>query len=311
MRISRRGFIGGSAAARGVAAGRAARGRGRCPTWSTSPARTPRRWWPRRLAALGGIGTLRQERATTSSSSPTPASPTPPEWGTTTHPDTVVGRRQGLPRRQGEAGPHRRVPAGQGREVLRALRPQRGPRRAARGEGQDALGAGRLPEGRGEGRRGAQVHRAGQGAPLRRRAHQPPRRPRPTTQTGVSFGLKNAMGLILRPQVFHTMLDLHQAVADLGAGHQAAAHPPRRHARAAHQRPRRPGRDRDPGRASSPAATSSRSTPTASPSPASTSKQLTPADARHIELAAKAGLGEARPRQAQGEEGHRLMRRLP
>lgn len=35
-------------------------------------------------------------------------------------------------------------------------------------------------------------------------------------QTGVSFGLKNHMGLIQDRQAFHTMLDIHQAVADLG-----------------------------------------------------------------------------------------------
>jgi len=34
--------------------------------------------------------------------------------------------------------------------------------------------------------------------------------------TGVSFGLKNAMGLILDRKAFHTTLNLHQAVADLG-----------------------------------------------------------------------------------------------
>ncbi|MBI5548209.1 MAG: DUF362 domain-containing protein [Deltaproteobacteria bacterium] len=35
-------------------------------------------------------------------------------------------------------------------------------------------------------------------------------------QSGVSFGLKNHMGLIQDRQAFHTMLDLHQAIADLG-----------------------------------------------------------------------------------------------
>lgn len=35
-------------------------------------------------------------------------------------------------------------------------------------------------------------------------------------QAGVSFGLKNAMGLIYDRSVFHTMHDLQQAIADLG-----------------------------------------------------------------------------------------------
>ena len=35
-------------------------------------------------------------------------------------------------------------------------------------------------------------------------------------QTGVSFCLKNHMGLIRDRQVFHTMFDLHQGIADLG-----------------------------------------------------------------------------------------------
>ncbi|MBU0517277.1 MAG: DUF362 domain-containing protein [Proteobacteria bacterium] len=35
-------------------------------------------------------------------------------------------------------------------------------------------------------------------------------------ETGVSLGLKNAMGLIYDRKVFHTMFDLHQGVADLG-----------------------------------------------------------------------------------------------
>ncbi len=36
------------------------------------------------------------------------------------------------------------------------------------------------------------------------------------SETGVSFGLKNAMGLIYDRKSFHTMFDLHQGVADLG-----------------------------------------------------------------------------------------------
>jgi uncharacterized protein (DUF362 family) len=35
------------------------------------------------------------------------------------------------------------------------------------------------------------------------------------SETGVSFGLKNAMGLIYDRKAFHTMLNLHQAIADL------------------------------------------------------------------------------------------------
>ncbi len=34
-------------------------------------------------------------------------------------------------------------------------------------------------------------------------------------ETGVSLGLKNMMGLIYNRQAFHTMLNIHQAIADL------------------------------------------------------------------------------------------------
>jgi len=110
-------------------------------------------------------------------------------------------------------------------------------------------------------------------------------------QAGVSFGLKNHMGLIHDRQSFHTMLDLHQAVADLGLvvkPHLTIVDATRA---LLTNGPAGPGETvalnkviagRVVTSVDAYALTLARFN----------QKQMTPADAKHIELAAKAGLGQ-------------------
>ncbi len=110
-------------------------------------------------------------------------------------------------------------------------------------------------------------------------------------QSGVSFGLKNNMGLVFDRQIFHTALDLHQAIADLGLvvkpnltiidGTRALLS----------NGPAGPGDTATPGRMV--AGRHSASVDSYGLTLAKfNSKNMTPADVRHIELAGKAGLGE-------------------
>jgi uncharacterized protein (DUF362 family) len=112
-------------------------------------------------------------------------------------------------------------------------------------------------------------------------------------ETGVSFSLKNSMGLIHDRKAFHTMLNLHQAVADL-----ARVVKPQLVILDATRvlltnGPTGPGETATPGRI------------VAGRNPVSVdaygltlarfnNKEMTPADVKHLELCARAGLGEAR-----------------
>jgi len=108
---------------------------------------------------------------------------------------------------------------------------------------------------------------------------------------GVSFGLKNHMGLIRDRRTFHTSLDLSQAVADLGlvikpdltildATRALLSNGPAGPGDTA--TPERMVAGRDIVAVDAYGLTLARFD----------SKKMTPADARHIELAGKAGLGE-------------------
>jgi uncharacterized protein (DUF362 family) len=110
-------------------------------------------------------------------------------------------------------------------------------------------------------------------------------------QTGVSLGLKNHMGLVYDRQIFHQGLDLHQAIADLGRtikpnltiidGTRALLT----------NGPAGPGDTSTPGRMVAGRQIASVDAYGLTLAKFN-SKNMTPADVRHIELAGKAGLGE-------------------
>ncbi len=109
-------------------------------------------------------------------------------------------------------------------------------------------------------------------------------------QAAVSFGLKNHMGLIQDRQSFHTMLDLHQAVADLGLvvkPHLTIVDATRA---LLTNGPAGPGETVVLNKLVAGRVVTSVDAYTLSLARFN-QKQMTPADAKHIELAAKAGLG--------------------
>lgn len=110
-------------------------------------------------------------------------------------------------------------------------------------------------------------------------------------QTGVSLGLKNHMGLILDRQIFHTSLDLNQALADLGRVIKPNLTIIDATRALLTNGPAGPGETATPGRLI--AGTKIASVDAYGLTVAKfNNKNMTPADAKHIELAGKAGLGQ-------------------
>jgi uncharacterized protein (DUF362 family) len=110
--------------------------------------------------------------------------------------------------------------------------------------------------------------------------------------TGVSLGLKNAMGLIKDRQSFHTLFDLHQGIADLGRVIKPTLTLVDATRALVTNGPAGPGETTTPNRMV--AGLNVVSVDAYSLTVARFgNKQMTPADAKHIELAAKAGLGVA------------------
>jgi uncharacterized protein (DUF362 family) len=112
------------------------------------------------------------------------------------------------------------------------------------------------------------------------------------TATGVSLGLKNAMGLIYDRHSFHTMFDLHQGVADLGRVIQPTVTLVDATRALLTNGPAGPGETSTPNRliAGFDVVAVDAYTLTVA---RFNNRQMTPADAPHIALAAEAGLGEA------------------
>ncbi len=110
-------------------------------------------------------------------------------------------------------------------------------------------------------------------------------------QAGVSLGLKNHMGLIKDRQAFHTAMELHQAIADLGrvvVPHLTILDATRA---LLTNGPAGPGETSQPGRmiaGRKVTAVDAYGLTVAK----FNNKTMTPAEARHIEYAGKAGLGE-------------------
>ena len=110
-------------------------------------------------------------------------------------------------------------------------------------------------------------------------------------QAGVSFGLKNAMGLILDRSVFHQMLDLGQAVADLGRVVKPQLTLLDATRALLTNGPAGPGEVATPGRIVAGRAIASVDAYGLTLARFNL-RQLTPADVPHIRLAGQAGLGE-------------------
>jgi uncharacterized protein (DUF362 family) len=109
-------------------------------------------------------------------------------------------------------------------------------------------------------------------------------------QAAVSFGLKNHMGLILDRQIFHTGLDLHQAVADLGRVIVPQLTILDATRALLTNGPAGPGDTATPGRiiiGSKVTSVDAYGLTVAK----FNNRSMTPGDVRHIELAGKAGLG--------------------
>ncbi len=243
-------------------------------------------------AALAGLGGMQRfvSQGDYVVIKPNAAFANPPEWGTTTHPQTVVA----VARACLAAGAKRvlvlEYPQAKGQKCLE---------RCGLAGALDGLAdvSVRLLEGKKDFRRveipggvatqEVDVAKAVLSADVlisvaAAKAH---------TATGVSFGLKNAMGLIYDREAFHTRFDLHQAVADLGRvvrPHLSIVDATRA---LLTNGPAGPGETATPGRMV--AGTASASVDAYSLTLARfNQRQMTPEDARHILLASKAGLGE-------------------
>lgn len=110
-------------------------------------------------------------------------------------------------------------------------------------------------------------------------------------QAGVSLGLKNHMGLIYDRQIFHTGMELHQAVADLGriiVPHLTILDATRA---LLTNGPAGPGETSIPGRMIAGRRVTSVDAYGLTVAKFN-NKTMSPAEARHIEFAGKAGLGE-------------------
>lgn len=110
-------------------------------------------------------------------------------------------------------------------------------------------------------------------------------------QAGVSFGLKNHMGLIWDRQAFHTAMELHQAVADLGRVIKPTLTILDATRALLTNGPAGPGDTAEPGRMVAGRKVASVDAYGLTLAKFN-SRIMTPANARHIEFAGKAGLGE-------------------
>ncbi len=110
-------------------------------------------------------------------------------------------------------------------------------------------------------------------------------------QSGVSLGLKNHMGLIKDRQAFHTAMELHQAIADLGRVIVPQLTILDATRALLTNGPAGPGDVSQPGRMVAGRKVTSVDAYGLTVAKFN-NKTMTPAEARHIELAAKAGLGE-------------------
>ncbi len=286
--ISRRSFVGGSiAAAAALKYGRAFAGGD--PDIVDVSGSDPAKMVSAALAAMGGIGKF-VKKGDFVVLKPNGGFPNPPEWGTTTHPATVAAIAKACLDAKAKEVLILEFPQGAKPEkcfdrcgLTAALATVPGVKVKLLGPADfqkvDVKGGVVL--------KSVEVAKAILSADVfinipAAKSHY---------QAGVSLGLKNHMGLIKDRQAFHTAMELHQAVADLGrviVPHLTILDATRA---LLTNGPAGPGETSQPGRM-----VAGRKV-TAVDAYGLTvakfnNKTMTPAEARHIEYAGKAGLGE-------------------
>src|ERR1017187_2066758 len=212
--ISRRSFVGGSiAAAAAMKYGRVFAA-GNEPDIVDVSGSDPAKMVAAALAAFGGISKF-VKKGDFVVIKPNAAFANPPAWGTTTHPDTVAAIAKACLDAKAKEVLILEFPQGKGEKCLdrcgltaamAALPAAKVKLLGGAGDFQkvDVKGGVTL--------KSVEVAKAILSADVfinvpAAKAHY---------QAVVSFGLKNHMGLILDRQAFHTAMELHQAVADLG-----------------------------------------------------------------------------------------------
>jgi uncharacterized protein (DUF362 family) len=285
--ISRRSFVGGSLAAvaalrygRAFAAGE--------PDIVDVQGSDPHKMIAALFAALGGIGKF-VKKGDFVVIKPNAAFANPAEWGSTTHPQTVLAVAQACMEAKAKGVMILEFPQAKGEmclkrcgliEAMAALPAAKIKLLGAAGDFQKTT----VP---GVALKSTDVAKNVLSADVlinlsAAKAHY---------QSGVSLGLKNHMGLVFDRQIFHTALDLHQAIADLGLvikpnltiidGTRALLT----------NGPAGPGDTATPGRMVAGRRIASVDAYGLTLAKFN-GKNMTPADVRHIELAGKAGLGE-------------------
>ncbi len=287
--ISRRTFVGGSLAAVAALRYRRAFAGPGDPDIVDVSGSDPHKMIAALLATLGGIGKF-VKKGDFVVIKPNAAFANPAEWGTTTHPQTVVALAKACLDAKAKGVMILEFPQAKGEVCLK---------RCGLTEAMSAVPAAKIKLLSGAGDfqkmtvkggvslKSTEVAKALLSADVffnvaAAKSH---------NQTAVSLGLKNNMGLIFDRQIFHTGLDIHQAIADLGRivtpnltiidGTRALLT----------NGPSGPGETTTPGRMVAGRKIASVDAYGLTLAKFN-NKAMTPADVKHIELAGKAGLGE-------------------
>jgi uncharacterized protein (DUF362 family) len=286
--ISRRSFVGGSiAAAAALKYGRAFAGAE--PDIVDVTGTDPAKMVAAALAGLGGIGKF-VKKGDFVVIKPNAAFPNPAAWGTTTHPDTVVAIAKACLDAKAKEVLILEFPQGKGGKCLErcgltaALAAVPAVKVKMLGDASDFQ---KVVVKGGVTLKSVEVAKAILSADVfinvpAAKSHY---------QAGVSFGLKNHMGLIYDRQAFHTAMELHQAVADLGRVIVPQLTILDATRALLTNGPAGPGDTATPGRMVAGRKVTSVDAYGLTVAKFN-SKNMTPADARHIEFAGKAGLGE-------------------
>jgi uncharacterized protein (DUF362 family) len=285
--ITRRSFVGGSLAAAAALKYRHAFAAGEPDIVDVSGS-DPAKMVAAALAALGGIGKF-VKKGDFVVIKPNAGFPNPAAWGTTTHPDTVAAIAKACLDAKAKEVLILEFPQGSKPEkcfercgLTAALAALPGVKVKLLGPADfqkvDVKGGVTL--------KSVEVAKAVLSADVlinvpAAKAHY---------QSGVSLGLKNHMGLIKDRQAFHTAMELHQAIADLGRVIVPQLTILDATRALLTNGPAGPGETSQPGRMVAGRKVTSVDAYGLTVAKFN-NKTMTPAEARHIEYAAKAGLG--------------------